>query len=146
MSRTIDAPAEEVWALVADITRMAEWSPEVTGGSWIRGATGPAVGARFKGRNANGRRSWSTTCEVTECVPGEVFAFDVRSGPIDVATWSYRFVPTASGCEVTESWTDERPGWFATLTKPIVGVSDRPEHNRRNMEATLEAIDRAATA
>ncbi len=38
-SVTIAAAPERVWALVTDITRMGEWSPESTGGRWTRGAT-----------------------------------------------------------------------------------------------------------
>ena len=30
---------------------MSHWSPEYQGGEWLDGATGPMVGARFKGRN-----------------------------------------------------------------------------------------------
>ncbi len=131
--------------MVADITRMDEWSPEVTGGTWTKGSSGPEVGARFKGTNRYGKRSWATTCEVTECVPGEVFAFHVRGAGAPVATWRYRFEPTDGGCRVTEEWQDQRPRWMAVVTKPILGVADRAEHNRANMEATLAAIDAAAT-
>jgi len=53
-SIVVSAPAEALWALVTDVTRTGEWSPEATGGAWIDGATGPAVGARFKGTNRGG--------------------------------------------------------------------------------------------
>ncbi len=145
VTREINAPAEQVWGLVSDLPRMGEWSPEATGGKWLKGATGPAVGARFKGTNKAGSKRWSTTCEVTECVPGEVFTFRVTAGPIPVATWSYRFEPTDGGCHVTETWTDERHAIFARITKPLTGVADRASHNRSTMETTLEALDRAAT-
>ncbi|HAS09465.1 MAG TPA: SRPBCC family protein, partial [Acidimicrobiaceae bacterium] len=49
VSREIAAPPQRVWELISDITRMGEWSPETTGGKWLKGATGPAVGARFRG-------------------------------------------------------------------------------------------------
>lgn len=60
-SRDIAAPAEKLWSLVSDLPRMGEWSPENAGGKWVKGATGPALGARFKGNNKNGVRRWSTT-------------------------------------------------------------------------------------
>ena len=41
VSRDIDAPAHDVFALVSDLTRMGEWSPENSGGTWIKGSTGP---------------------------------------------------------------------------------------------------------
>ncbi|MDX1605235.1 MAG: SRPBCC family protein, partial [Candidatus Competibacterales bacterium] len=49
VSRDIAAPAEEVWNLVADVTRMGEWSPEATGAKWRKDASGPTVGASFQG-------------------------------------------------------------------------------------------------
>lgn len=67
VERDIAAPAQAVWGLISDITRMGEWSPEARGGEWVKGASAPAVGARFKGKNARGKRSWSTDCRVTEC-------------------------------------------------------------------------------
>ncbi len=70
-SIVMDAPPDDVWALVADVTRMGEWSPENKGAEWLDGATGPAVGARFKGRNQRGKSRWSTKCEITASRPGE---------------------------------------------------------------------------
>ena len=35
---------ETVYELVADVTRMPEFSPEIRRCSWLDGATGPAVG------------------------------------------------------------------------------------------------------
>lgn len=146
VSREIAAPPEEVWRLVADVTRMGEWSPECTGGTWLKGATGPAVGARFKGTNEAGGKKWATTCEVTECVPGERFGFRVTGGPFKVATWSYTFEPVDGGTRVTESWTDQRHPVMAKIFGKVTGVTDRASHNRANIERTLESLDRAATA
>ena len=75
----IDAPPQKVWELISDITKMGEYSPEVFEAEWLDGATGPAVGARYRGhvkRNERGPTYW-TKCRVTECVPGEVFEFGV---------------------------------------------------------------------
>ncbi len=144
VSRDIAAPAESVWALVTDITRMGEWSPESQGGSWVKGASGAAVGARFKGTNANGKKSWSTDCEVTVCEPGQTFEFVVKAGPMAIATWRYDFTPTETGCHVTETWTDNRGGLAKFLGKFASGVADRESHNRTGMEATLAALDAAA--
>ena len=53
----IDAPPERVYDMVADLSRMGEWSPENQGGKWLRGATGASQGARFKGRNRIGSKA-----------------------------------------------------------------------------------------
>src|SRR4051812_10250655 len=143
-STTIAAGPAKVYDLVTDLPRMGEWSPENTGGRWIRGATGPAVGARFRGNNRRGVLRWSTTCEVTAAVPGERFAFDVTYGPVSISRWEYTFAPDGDGCRVTESWTERRPAWMKVASVPLMAVADRAAHNRRGMEHTLAALKQAA--
>ena len=144
VSRTIAASAEQLWGMVSDITRMGEWSPENTGGAWVKGATGPAVGARFKGDNQNGERTWSIVCEVTESEPGKRFAFDAMAGPIRYAKWSYDFEQTEAGTIVTESVSDNRGRLIKWAGVRISGVTDRSTHNQRTMTETLEALSVAA--
>jgi uncharacterized protein YndB with AHSA1/START domain len=145
VERDIAAPADEVWAMVSDLPRMGEWSPENSGAKWTKGATGPAVGASFRGRNRAGWRRWSTTGKVVECEPGKAFAFDIFAGPLKVATWSYRFELTAEGCRVAESWRDNRTGpWLKVGGRLASGVSDRATHNRAGMEETLANLAAAA--
>ena len=141
---TVQAPAARVWDLVTDLPGMGALSPENDGGRWLGGATGPAVGVRFRGRNANGWRRWSTTATVTRCEAPTAFAFDVSSFGFPVSTWAYAIEPTADGCTVTETWTDRRARWFAALTGPVTGVTNRAEAARTGIEATLTALQRAA--
>src|SRR5580658_10237233 len=101
VTREIDAPAEKVWAMVSDLPRMGEWSPENVGGEWIRGASGPALGALFKGKNRNGFRRWSTTAKVVDCQPGSSFEIAITSLGVHVASWRYDFQETSGGCKVT---------------------------------------------
>lgn len=147
VTRDIAAPPAKVWALLSDLPRMGEWSPENTGGKWVRGASGPAVGARFVGTNRNGKKSWSTTCTVSDCEPARAFAFDVAVGPLKVARWEYQIDPLSDGgSKVTETWSDRR-GWLATkLGGPASGVADRASHNRAGMEETLRRLADAATS
>ena len=89
----IDAPPEKVWALVSDVTKMGDFSPEVFEAEWLGGASGPAVGARYRGhvrRNERFPVYW-TVCEITECVPGEVFEFVVLIRDRPVNRWRYEF-------------------------------------------------------
>ena len=142
VTRDIAAPPEKVWALVADLPRMGEWSPENEGGKWMKGASGPAVGAVFRGHNKNGLRRWSTSVTVMECEPGKVFEFAVSSGPLTVANWRYEFEQTPTGCRVTESWRDNRKPWFARVAR-VMG-----EHSagtaEKEMNATLTRLAAAA--
>lgn len=98
----IDADPEAVWALVTDITRMGEWSPEAKGGRWLGGARGPTVGARFLGFNAHGLIWWATRCTVVECDPSERFAFAVTESGM---TWGWRIEQESGGARVTQ-WRD----------------------------------------
>ncbi|MGZ8751444.1 MAG: SRPBCC family protein [Acidimicrobiia bacterium] len=144
VERVMNADAGDLYALVADIERMGEWSPETEACEWTGGAKGPAVGAKFRGKNRNGKKRWTTTAKVVVADPGTAFAFEVTAGPFKVARWAYTFEPTDGACRVTETWTDQR-GRFATMAgKPLSGVADRASHNRTSMEQTLERLASAA--
>jgi hypothetical protein len=140
--RDIAAPPEKVWALVSDLPRMGEWSPENMGGKWVKGATGPALGAVFKGSNKNGLRRWSTTVTVVDSDPGKVFEFAVSSGPLAIARWRYEFEDAETGCRVTESWLDERKPWFATVAR--VFGDHGPGNAEQQITATLANLAEAA--
>ena len=73
--REVLASPEKVWALVTDLPRMGEWSPENLGGEWLEGATCAAVGATFKGRNKNGKKKWGTNVVVNACDAPKKFSF-----------------------------------------------------------------------
>lgn len=144
VTREISAPAELVWAMVSDVTRMHEWSPENVGGTWLGGASGPKPGARFRGANRNGKKKWTTLGAVIDADPGRRFSFRVTAAGLKVAEWDYAFEPTATGCQVTETWTDQRGFLAKSLGKPVSGVADRASHNRAGMEQTLERLATAA--
>jgi len=144
VTQEISAPAELVWSLVSDLPRMGEWSPENLGGEWVKGATGVAVGARFKGRNKNGSKAWSTSVKVNEVQAPKKLSFALMALGKNWCDWEYEITPTATGCTVTHNWVDHRSKFANYLGKLVSGVSDRAEHNRRNMEATLKNLKAAA--
>lgn len=144
VSRQIGAPAERVWALVTDLERMGEWSPENTGGAWVRGSSGPGPGARVKGTNRNGKRRWSTEVRVVTFEAPRSFEFDVTALGLAVARWGYAIEPAGDRCRVTETWVDRR-GWLVrALGGPVSGVAERAAHNRQGMERTLAALAASA--
>ncbi len=136
----IRAPVEQVWAMVSDLTRMGEWSPENEGATWRHGATGPQVGAKFRGTNRNGKRRWRTAGRIVDCQPGSLFVFRITAAGLPIAEWRYEFETTAVGCQVTETWIDQRGRIAKALGKPVSGVSDRAAHNRTTMEQTLAGL------
>jgi uncharacterized protein YndB with AHSA1/START domain len=143
----IDAPAERVYEMVADLPGMGRWSPENQGGRWLGGATEASPGARFKGRNRNGWRRWSTKVTIVAADPGRELGWEVRSLRLPVSEWRYRFEPTArGGTRVVEITEDRRGKVILALSKPVTGVSDRPNSNREAMRATLQRLKEAAEA
>lgn len=143
MRTTIAAPPEAVYALVSDVTRMGEWSPETTSCRWVDGG-GPTVGARFRGTNQRLLARWTTTCTVTAAESGRRFAFDVRWGPRPISQWSYDIEATDAGCRVTEGWVDKRTAALRVGSPVVMGIVDRAAHNRAGMQATLAALKAAA--
>ena len=140
VSREVAAPPEEVWALVSDLTRMGEWSPEARGGRWAGGADGPSVGTVFRGRNRNGLYRWRTKVTVTECDPPRRFAFQLQVPLMGGCDWVYDIEPTGEGCRVTESWVDFRKRSLVVVGRILSGVADRATHNRAGMEQTLDRL------
>jgi hypothetical protein len=146
-STTIAAPPETVYALVADVTRTPEFSPEVVGCRWLDGATGPAVGARFEAVNASASgRTWKNRPVVTVAEPGREFAF-TRTEPFSGSiAWRYRFERVPEGTRVVESYEVERPvtrlGWF--VIEKVFHGDDRRGALRAGMQTTLERLRAAA--
>lgn len=146
VTETIHAPRETLWAMVSDVTRMGEWSPENTGATWLKGATGPSLGAAFKGTNRLGKKSWTTKCTITVFDAPAVFSFMVTSTGQPVAEWTYRFDETEGGCAVTETWTDRRNAIVRLFGKPVSGVDHDDEYTRKGIAETLARLKAAAEA
>jgi len=142
----IAASPDTLYDMVSDLPRMGELSPENTGGMWINGATGPEVGAVFRGTNSHGDKHWATTAVIERAERGKEFVFRTSVGPIKIARWGYTFEPVDNGTKVTETWDDMR-NWVAKKAGTVAsGVSNRLTHNRETMEVTLGNLARAARA
>jgi len=137
----MDATPDAIWALVSDVTQIGRYSPETFEAEWLDGATGPAFGARFRGhvkRNGIGPVYW-TSCSVTECEPGRVFAFGVGAPGKAMNTWSYRLEPAeGGGTDVTESF-QLSPMLPLRVYWTLFGWA-RGRTNRDGMRTTLERI------
>lgn len=134
------APADQIWNLIADVRNTGRFSPETFEAEWLDGATGPALGARFRGhvkRNEIGPVYW-TTCRVTACEPGREFGFAVLAGNRAVNNWHYRLVPADGGTDVTESFRmADSP---LTTVFWLLGGFLRQRRNIRDMTKTLQRI------
>jgi uncharacterized protein YndB with AHSA1/START domain len=141
----INRPAAEVFAAIADVTRVGEWSPECVAGRWVSPASGPAVGAVFEGDNVAALgpvtlKKWTTSSTVTACEPGRVFEF-VAEG---YTTWRYELSERDGATTVTESFSyAEYEGWqkflYSTLMRRDRSMVKGMEQTLARMKASLEA-------
>ena len=145
-SIVIDRSQQELYEMVADVTRMGEWSPVCKACWWDEG-DGPRVGAKFTGRNERSERSWETRSEVVVADPGREFAWVVVEPPT-CARWGYSFAPVAGGTELTETW--ELPAEGSAFFEKMFGddalreIDVRSEWAEQGIETTLAAIKKAA--
>ena len=140
----IAADPTAVYDLVADITRMGEWSPEAVGGSWMSDSIGQR-GDWFEGHNRAGERDWSRECQVACADRGSDFTFVVGGVEANCTWWSYEMKPTEIGTELTERW------WIVNKTPAMAAAtpeqfSARVEYTEAMLRATLSAIKVVAEA
>lgn len=137
----IDAPVGKVWALIADLSRMPQWSPQCR----LMKAIGPMrPGARTINVNRRNRIYWPTTCTVTEYLPEKKVAFRVNANR---TIWSYELEPTDFGTRVVETRHAEN-GVTAVSTMTVnvlLGGVDRFERELvEGMNTTLARLKAAA--
>jgi uncharacterized protein YndB with AHSA1/START domain len=101
----VAAPIDVVWNLVSDVTRVGEWSVECRSCEWLGGATGPAVGARFRGRNRRNTSLWTRTCEVLAVDPPNRFVWRTLPTRLlpDSTEWTLELADEGDHTRLTES-------------------------------------------
>ena len=149
----IAAPAPIVWALVCDIQLPARFSSEFDGGEWLDGASRPALGARFTGRNhhpAVGR--WETTSTICEYQPEQVLGWAVGDPGWPGARWRFTLAAQAGGTRLTQ-WMQIGPapsGISAAIEarpdKESAILHRRLAEHQANITATLAGIRELAEA
>jgi len=140
----VNATAEHIYGLVADLPRMGQWSPECQAVEWEDGACAPVEGARFVGHNRGGPRKlmhWSRHGRVLVAEPGRQFAFVTEEGGHESTVWRYRFEPVDGGTRVTESYEVKQiPAWARILDVP----TNRHRELLEGMRHTLDRLKIAA--
>jgi uncharacterized protein YndB with AHSA1/START domain len=140
----IDAPAQQVWALLSDLERMGEWSPECYRVEWLDGAHSPATpGARFKGWNRFGWMRWSMPCEVKTAVADQELSFSTMARGKQLVTWSYRINPSQGGVDLVESFDVHWLRLSARIAEDFL-MRDRDRRREESMRKTLEGIKQLA--
>ena len=142
----IEAPAERIYSLVADLPRMGDWSPECRRVEWLEGSSGPTVGATFIGHNRGGPgglMKWSRRGRVLTADPGREFAFVTEEGGRQSTEGRYRLEPLERGTRVTESYA---VWWIPTWARIVDVPTNRARELRHAMQHTLEQLKAAAEA
>lgn len=127
----IERSPDELYALVADVTRMGEWSPQCRACWWDDPEAGPVAGAWFTGRNETPQRTWETRSQVVVADPGREFAWEVNDGWV---RWGFTLEPVDGATRLVQSWHFKPKG--------IAGFHDR---FGERAEAEIEARSEAAT-
>lgn len=117
-SITVAVSPEAVYDMVADVTRMGEWSPVCTACAWDDDDH-----TWFLGTNTIPEREWTTKCRVDVAERGREFTFTNCGfdGEVELVRWSYRFEPNGDGATVTEEW-QVLPAYDAFMAKMAPGM------------------------
>ena len=133
----ISAAPEVVFQAVSHLENMGTFSPENTGGSW-KSVSGPGPGAKFRGTNSNGKKSWTTMAKVVDYTSPTSFSFLVTVGPFKIARWSYEIAATPTGSKLSETWLDQRSKLSKRLSTSV--RADREQFTRESIRTTLEGL------
>ena len=143
----VAASPDVVWELVIDINLPARFSTEFQGAEWLDGADGPAVGARFVGRNRHPAiGEWQTTSVVVACDRERLFSWAVGTPEDPAATWRFELTLDGDGTRLRQ-WMQMGPApsglSMAIAARPDKEeriIADRQAEHEANMRATLEGI------
>ncbi|HET6653982.1 MAG TPA: SRPBCC family protein [Nocardioides sp.] len=113
----VDAQPADVWAVVSDVSRMPEFSPELRW-AFAVGAREPRIGMRLVGINRRGYAVWPTTSKVVRFEPDRAVAWHTRESG---ATWTYELEPTATGTRLTGRRDLAGFTLGTTLLAPVIG-------------------------
>lgn len=128
---TTAAPPEAVWDIVADVTRVGEWSHECRGAHWVGGATAAMPGARFRGTNRSGPFRWSRSCRFTAVDEPRALVWRTGGlmGLLDRTEWKIELEPAGSGTRIVQTYdvVHVAPGLDRVYWLLIKGHRDRRE-------------------
>ncbi len=139
-------PIDEVWALLSNVERVAGLGPEHVEAVWLD--PGPAVGARFTGKNIRDGFEWEVPCHVIECDPPYRLTWTVLEPENPSSVWSYTLAPVGTGTSVVQRfahgpnysfirlWAEEQPERAADI------VRTRMDGLRADMTLTLDTAAR----
>ncbi|HEX3705043.1 MAG TPA: SRPBCC family protein [Mycobacteriales bacterium] len=145
VSLDITADAGALYALVSDLPRIGEWSPECERVDWDGDVTTPVEGSEFVGYNAVGpgrRIRYKRHGTVLKAEAGKAFSYITDEGGKPSTAWHYTFESIGGGrTRVTETYEVRWiPAWARILDVPL----NRHKELLEGMRTTLEALKNTA--
>jgi hypothetical protein len=145
----VGAPVDAVWALVTDINVPARFSNEFRGATWLD--SGPALGARFVGRNWHkALGEWETTSIVNQYEPPRAFGWCVGDLANPSASWWFELQEAPGGTRLAQGTRmGPAPSGLSIAINAMPDkeeriIARRLEEFQANMRATLEGIKQLA--
>lgn len=142
-STEVRASADQVYAVISDVTRIPEWSPETRRAKWLSPN-------RFQAWNRRRLGRWRTVADVVEAQPGRRFSFVVQAMGGDWTQWTY-FIEhgsTAGATRLTETFRMcvPLPLGVAAFEHLFLFVRDRRGDLQRNLDVSVDRIRRIVEA
>lgn len=139
----VGAAPEAVWPVITDVALPVELPGELYAAEWLDGASEPAVGARFVGRNeVEGIGKTETVCTVIEVEPGRRWVWEVNVGDAEPwAQWGFEVDPSRDGSVVRQF---ARIGLAYSPLK--AAIDNAPEMEGRIISRRLAGFREAMTA
>ncbi|OMC19554.1 SRPBCC family protein [Mycobacterium colombiense] len=142
-STDVRAAADQVYAVISDVTRIPEWSPETRRAEWL-------APNRFRAWNRRRLGRWRTVANVVEAEPGHRFSFVVQAMGGDWTQWTYLIEPgsTAGTARLTEMVRMCVPLPFGAVAfeRLFLFVRDRRGDLQKNLDVSVDRIRRIVEA
>lgn len=142
---TVAAPPADVWAVLSDLRRMPEWSPELVRMVPLKPG-GLRVGQQYLGLNRRKGVVWPTRSVVAVLEPERTLAWDTKSSG---ARWIYELSPAGSGTRVVHRRpVPERLTRVSKVFAPLFlgGSDEHADELERGMAETLSRLRSAIEA
>lgn len=136
-STEVRAAAERVYAVISDVTRIPDWSPETVRAEWLSPE-------RFQAWNRRRLGRWRIVANVVDAAPGQRFSFLVQAMGGDWTQWTYVIEPrsTADATRLTEEFRMcvRLPFGVVVFEHLFLFVRDRRQDLQKNLDLSVGRI------
>jgi uncharacterized protein YndB with AHSA1/START domain len=146
---TTSASPYAVWQVIADVTRIGEWSGECRSARLGRGASEPAPGVRFRGWNRSGPFVWTRSCVFTVVDPPRHLAWRTCGlwSRVDSTEWHLILEPQGADTRIVQTYdvVHVLPGVDRLYWLLITAHRDRSDALVRDVDRLARLAEAAAS-